>query len=93
MEYPSQTIRRLTELYEKAVSQYATLLHQRFEERVDLTVLRLLFRYNELDLTFEELEIAMYEQEVSYNRLRKIDEQLVLLQNEIEQVDASLDNL
>jgi hypothetical protein len=91
MDYTSQIILRLQKQHQKAVEQYAHLLNTQFERRVDATILRILFR--EESSSLEELELAMYEQEVVYTELRTLDAQIIWLRNEIEQIDLALDTL
>lgn len=91
MDYTSQIILRLQKQHQKAVEQYAHLLNTQFERRVDATILRILFR--EESSSLEELELAMYEQEVVYTELRTLDAQIIWLRNEIEQIDLALDIL
>ena len=91
MDYTSQIILQIQREHAQAVDEYARLLKEQFDLRVDGTLIRILFR--DESLTLEELEMYMYEQEVIYNRLRKTDEEVIYKQNEIETFDASLDNL
>ena len=91
MDYTSQIILRLQKQHQKAVEQYAHLLNTQFERRLDATILRILFR--EESSSLEELELAMYEQEVVYTELRTLDAQIIWLRNEIEQIDLALDTL
>lgn len=92
MENTSQLILNLQTSYNDLIDRQASLLKEQFDKRVDITILRLLFREANAEI-LEELELAIYEQEVAFNEIRNLDMQLVSLEYEIERVGWTLDSL
>lgn len=89
MNTTAKDILDLQQLHTECVDLLSNLLKEQFDRRVDITILRILFREN--DESIESLGLAMYEHELAYTRLRSIDEQIILLQNKMERLDFALD--
>lgn len=91
MQNINQIIQDIQTLYNNTVRELAFLLEEQFDSRVDATLLRILFR--ESNVSLEELELNIFEQDIVYQKLRSIDSQIALKQAKLQNIDASLDYL
>jgi hypothetical protein len=89
----NDTINKILELqtdYTKEVERLKLNLLKQFDIRVDLTLLRLSFR--EAGQDFVELELTVFEQELTYFELEKIDNQVIQINRNLELMNLKLDS-
>lgn len=79
----------IQEKYNNYVDVFADLLKKQFDIRVNLAILRILFRDESQD--FEALELRMFEQDLEYFELEKIDNQLIAIQHALELLSLELE--
>jgi hypothetical protein len=91
MQNIPQIIQHIQTLYHNTLRELAFLLEEQFDSRVDITLLRILFREEQTSL--EELELGMFELEIVYQKLRHLDSEIVLKQAELQAIDDFLDNI
>ncbi|MDX2302500.1 MAG: hypothetical protein NW226_06845 [Microscillaceae bacterium] len=89
MDSLPKDILELQNEYNQEVEKLSRVLVKQFDIRVDLALLRILFRESEDN--FPELELNIFEQELAYIELEKVDREIIQFSRNLELMNLKLD--